>query len=102
MNEGLNKNCCCCCHEQEKDSCPSDELYDEKTEWLIEVADMAWMEVLKDKIKEHILATQSEHMTQLAKIVSEGNHELWKHKMENQKAADDFKEKICNFYHSKK
>ncbi len=102
MSERSNQNCCCCCHEQGEDSCHSDDLYDEKTEWLIEAADLAWMEVLKDKIKEHILATQNEHMTQLAKIISEGNHERWKLKMENKKAADDFKEKICNFYHSKK
>lgn len=102
MGECSNPNCCCCCNEQEEESCHNDDLYDDKTDWLIEVADLAWMEVLKDKIKEHILSTQNEHMTQLAKIVSEGNHERWKHKMANQKAADDFKENICNFYHSKK
>lgn len=100
MSECSNPKCCCS-HEQEELDHDND-LYDDKTEWLLEVADLAWAEVLKEKIKEHILANQNEHMTELAKIVSEGNHELWKYNMANQQADDDFKEKLCNFYHSKK
>lgn len=73
------------------------------TDYFIEVADCAWGEVLKDKIKEHILATQNERMTELAKIVSEGNNQRWRAKMEKKKGCADFQEKLCSFFsHFKK
>jgi len=86
--------CSCPCHAQHKDA----EAHDAFTQFLLEVADEAWTEVLKDKIKEHILSTQNDRMTELAKIVSEGNNTRWKNKMEKKAGCAEFKEKLCNFF----
>jgi hypothetical protein len=103
-----NEKCCCPCHAQhEKEECchhgeecchHGEEKHEEWMGYFLEAADGAWMEVLKDKIKEHILATQKDHITELAKIISEGNSQRWKFKMEKKRAISDFKEKLCRFF----
>ncbi len=90
--------CSCPCHSQQTSCSTEGELH----QWLLEVADEAWEEVLKDKIKEHILATQKERMTELAKIVSEGNSQRWKMKMEKKKVVGQFKEQLTQFFGQKK
>jgi hypothetical protein len=67
-------------------------------EWLIEAADDAWMEVLVEKMKEHIKATQGDRLTELAKIATEANSQRWKLKMEKKKAIGEFEQKLCNFF----
>ncbi len=68
----------------------------------LELADCAWMEVLKEKIKEHILATDKERMTELAKIISECNQQRWKNKMGKKRHCKDFEEKLCGFFERSK
>jgi hypothetical protein len=63
----------------------------------LELANQAWMEVLKEKIKEHI-QKQSKHMDELAGLIAEANHERWKTKMENQQCCGGFKERLKNFF----
>lgn len=89
--------CCCSCHKQEA-SCSAGEKQEDQMHYLLEIADEAWSEVLKEKIKEHIIATQNDRMTELAKIVSEGNHQRWKNKMETKQGCFDFKEKLSRFF----
>jgi hypothetical protein len=90
-------SCSCCsnkndsCHEQEQDECC-------KSDFFLEIADCAWTEVLKDKIKEYILSTQSERMKELAKIVAEGNNQRWKNKMAKENGCREFEEKLCCFF----
>jgi len=74
-----------CCHEHVK----QDEYHHEHENWqemkanyFLELADEAWEEILKDKIKEYILKTQNERMDNLAKVVAEGNAKRWKNRME--------------------
>lgn len=88
------KSCNCSCHA--KETCGSEE--GDMSFYFLELADEAWSEVLKDKIKEHILATQNDRMTELAKIVAEGNNARWRHKMEKKQGCMDFKEKLCQFF----
>lgn len=90
-----------CCHTQ-KESCHDHHYEESKFDWLLEIADEAWTEVLKDKIKEHILKNQGKKMDELAEIVSEANGARWKHKMEKKQKCREFKEKICHFFGSKK
>lgn len=45
----------------------------------LQLADEAWTEVLKEKIKEHIKA-ESKAIDQFAKLVAEANYERWKKK----------------------
>lgn len=99
-----------CCSNHQKCSCPchSKEHYHEEGQHeecaydFLEAADCAWMEVLKDKIKEYILSTQNDRMTELAKIVAEANNQRWRHKMEKKQGCMDFKEKLCNFFSKQK
>ncbi len=93
-----NEKCGGSCHSKHEESCHDEDKHEELTDWFLEVADAAWSEVLKDKIKEHIVATQNDRMTELAKIVSEGNSQRWKHKMEKKQGCMDFKEKLCRFF----
>lgn len=101
-NMGCHSNhekCCCPCHQkQEEETCHGEDQHEDHTEWFLEIADAAWTEVLKDKIKEHILTTQNDRMTELAKIVSEGNSSRWKLKMEQENSIEDFQENICRFF----
>lgn len=68
------------------------------TDFFLEVADEAWAEVLKDKIKEYILSKQNKQMTELAKIVADGNNQRWKTKMEKKRGCAEFREKLCSFF----
>lgn len=98
---------CCCgnqgkCEAKSKCCCsPADEqkrFTDEScSNQLMELADQAWMEVLKDKIKEHIHAN-AKHMDDLARLISEANHERWKKKMDAKCACSSFDEKLNNFF----
>ena len=54
------------------------------------------MEVLKEKIKEHIRAN-AQHMDELARLISEANHEKWRKKMENEKCSGSFEERLNDF-----
>jgi hypothetical protein len=86
-----------CCPSKQEGKC-HEEKHDEMMGWLLEIADEAWTEVLKDKIKEHIVATQNDRMKELAKIVSEGNSHRWKLKGEKKQAISSFKEKLGGFF----
>lgn len=87
-------NCTCCSHPGASSECHK------LSEMLLHLADEAWMEVLKDKIKEDILAKSGDHLTQLARTTSEYNHKRWKDKMEAKKGCEDFdaqlKEIMCH------
>jgi len=85
------------CHAHHHHCC-SEHEHDDFYAQLIEMADEAWMEVLKCKIKEEIKNKTGTHLDELAKIVSDANHYRWKHKMEARKGGGDFKEKVRNFF----
>lgn len=65
----------------------------------LELADEAWMEVLKEKIKEYILKDDKK-ITELAAIVSEANCERWKKKMEKEKCCDTYQQKLNACFNS--
>ncbi len=105
MECNSNEKCCCPCHSKKEECCHGENGHDEHAdfaEYFLEVADCAWEEVLKEKIKEHILSTQDKRMTELAKIVSEGNNLRWRNKMEKKQGCGDFREKLCEFFSKSK
>jgi len=65
---------------------------------LLELADEAWMEVLKEKIKKQIEQNSGEHLDALAKLVSDANSERWKQKLCQKGNHDHFKEEIHHFF----
>lgn len=97
--------CCCCCSHGKQESCEDesccegkDGKHDDFAKHLLCMADQAWMELLKDKIKENILASSGAHLDQLAKAVSDSNQARWKNKMAMKQNACDFRDKIKNLF----
>lgn len=87
-------NCPCSCHKQGScsDPCGGDECASHMKH-LLDIADMAWMEVLKEKIKEHILASDHK-IDEIAKVVAETNHDVWKLKMGKAKLKEQFAKRL--------
>jgi hypothetical protein len=83
-------NCCCCCHSHSE----CHQGPHKYSEILLQLADEAWMEVVKEKIKEEILKQSGQHLNQLAKLVSTSNHIRWKEKMAEKKNVEDFEESL--------
>lgn len=97
------EKCPCSCHSQHEECHQGKHDHEEnKASYFLELADEAWEEVLKDKIKEYILKTQSDHMDKLAKIVAEGNNQRWKNRMEKKQGYKDFMEELCKFFSQSK
>ena len=65
----------------------------------LEVADHAWIEVLKDKIKEQIKA-DGKHMDELARVIAEANKDKWQSKMAAKQKCCGYEEKLKEFFHS--
>ena len=66
------------------------------SEQLLHLADEAWMEVLKEKIKDEIRQNSGDQINQLAKLVSTANHARWKDKMQSKKDCEDFECQLKN------
>lgn len=99
-NMGEHQKGCCCgqkhecaeSHEQKGSCCCAEKF--------LAIADEAWKEVLKDKIKAKILAKKGEHMEQLADLIATINGEKWKHKISERLKSDEYKEKLKEFFSS--
>lgn len=83
--------CSCYCHHHEED-----EEYDE-CEQLLDIADEAWLEVLKEKIKEHIRASDHK-IDDIARIVAETNREHWHHKMSEEKTWENYEDELSRLF----
>lgn len=89
-----NGSCCCC--GSHHDSCGNGSHHEE-CDWaesFLELADEAWMEVLKEKIKDHIRTSSDKKLTELAAIVAEANCERWKKKMEKESCCATYEKKL--------
>lgn len=82
----------CGCHSSSC-SCKSCCSSDDKAKRLLALADVAWMEVLKEKIKDHIRSNDNK-IDEMAKIVAQTNHDRWHHKMAKQKCMCDYEESL--------
>jgi len=85
-------------HHHHGDCCSHHHEHDDFAHQLIEMADEAWMEVLKEKIKEQIKSANGSHLDQLAKIISESNSARWTQKMALNKGQQGFRDKIHDFF----
>jgi len=75
--------------------------HDHGTEKFFELADEAWMELLKDKVKAHILKEKEAHLDKLAEMIAKSNGEKWKHKIAAKMECEDFKNNIKEFFSNK-
>lgn len=91
---------CSCCQKHDRQ-----EAYEHQgscccAEKFLTIADEAWKEVLKEKIKTKILEKKGEHMEQLAELITTINGEKWKHKISERLKSDEYKEKLKEFFSS--
>ncbi len=102
MGECCSDEKCCstqesgdCC-ESENDSCCSSECCGggDMADGLMKLADEAWGELLKEKIKKQYEKAAGPKMDKLAAVLAEGAIEYWKAKMEGTAKCAEFKEKI--------
>jgi hypothetical protein len=84
--------CCCCTGQCCSCSCHQGKYSDQ----LLHLADDAWMEVLKEKIKEEIRQNAGEQIAQLAKLVSTSNHARWRDKMQSKRDHEAFETNLRN------
>lgn len=63
-------------------------------EKLLCLADEAWKEVVKDKIKKEIEKNAGAKLDALAKLVAEANHQKWTHLIEGKQKCDSFKDQV--------
>ena len=105
MSHHHHDHCCHehsdCCHEEHHHHHHEHEHQGDFAHQLLEMADEAWMEVLKEKIKDHIRKTNGDKMDQLAKVISEGNHNRWKNKLALQNSVHTYQEQINDFFQNK-
>lgn len=90
--------CNCACHSQS--CCKEDECKDHLHE-LLELADLAWEELMLDKLKKRI--ESSEHgkkMDEMVTIISEVNHARWKNKMDKQKNCEEYERRMKELCHT--
>lgn len=87
--------CGCCGHKE--GSCGAKNADGSWGEKFLALADQAWMEVLKEKIKENIKAN-GKHMDELARLISETNHDRWKKKMDAKNCCSCFEDKLKGFF----
>lgn len=97
IHQGQVEPCGCCCHHKDGSHSCGDEHKNFSQE-LLQLADDAWMEVLKEKIKEEILSSSGKHLGKLAKLVSEANNTRWKNKLAQSKTCEDFNHKVTEFF----
>jgi hypothetical protein len=79
-------------------SCSSEHEHENFAEELLQLADEAWMDVLRCKVKDKIKENSGDHLDQLAAIIAEGNHNRWKIKMSAKQNINDFKSKMRDFF----
>lgn len=80
------------CHDDDECDMEGHEL--SYADMLIEMADEAWEEVLKDKMKAEILKTSGEQLDQIAKLVTQKNSERWKGIMSNKESDEKYKDTL--------
>lgn len=108
---GEHEDSCCCQHHhfcsscgqcncgcQSGGACSHYHEHQDISHDLLQMADDAWMELLKEKIKKQIESTSGDRLDQLAKLVSDSNKERWKSKMGTQHANTNFKDRIADFF----
>lgn len=89
-----HEDSCCSHHHHKDDDCCHEDFAKE----LLKVADCAWMELLKEKIKKEIETNCGEQLAQIAKVVADTNGSRWEHKLALTKTQSDYKEKLKNIF----
>ena len=101
---GCGYNCNCGCHYNQGQAHGCDCNKEGEcccAEKFLDVADEAWMEVLKEKIKEHIYSEKSDDMHKLAKLISNANCHRWEYKMKAKLNSEKYKDDLMDYLKDK-
>jgi len=85
------------CESEEKCSCttkPSKEGECNMPEKLLCLADEAWYEVLKEKMKAEIIKSCGDNLDKIAKTVTEANGAKWAHMVNGKVKCEEYKRTI--------
>lgn len=85
-----NPQGCSICYHQHQCDCECHTHHHKYSDELLDLADEAWMEVVKEKIKEEILQHSGKHISQLAKVVAGANHTRWTCKLDEKKNQEEY------------
>lgn len=64
------------------------------SEKLLSMADEAWLEVIKDKMKDEIEKSCGDKLSKVAAFVTKANGEKWKSIMASKSKCEEFKAKV--------
>jgi len=78
----------------------NDECCCDMPERLLCLADEAWYEVLKEKMKDEIRKSCGENMDKLAKLVVGTNKAKWAHMVKGKIKCDEYKQNLKNIFAS--
>jgi hypothetical protein len=82
--ETTKQGCCSSCEEDQMD----------KMDFLYELADEAWSELMKEKVKKALEKIQGEHMNKTAQVIAEARLAYWGNKMRSQGEEASWEDKI--------
>jgi len=100
-NEENYCNCgknCKCGEKYLKSYLESNSTHEEK---FLQLADEAWMELLKEKVKSKIEKNQGENLDKLAEIITQANKAKWKQKLSAEYNSEEFKNSLKDFFGGK-
>lgn len=87
---------CCSCSAHHHCSCECHKHHHKYSDDLLEIADEAWMEVVKEKIKEEIRQHAGEHISKLAKLVAQTNHTRWTNILGEKRNLEEYENNLRN------
>ena len=87
-----------CCTTTGNTNCNSGDECCDLPEKLIALADEAWYEVVKAKLKKEIESSCGDKLDKLAKIVAETNNKRWAHKIEGKVTCEEYKNSIKDLF----
>lgn len=96
-------NGCCACSRDVECGCSCHHHHSHKhSDELLALADEAWMEVIKEKIKEEIKKHSGDHLDKIAALVAQTNHARWNHLLGEKENLHTFEDELHNLiYHQK-
>lgn len=99
-----SKSCGCGCQSSGSSGCGTHHDYSHEdqscdiSKKLLCLADEAWMEVLKEKIKDHI-KKNDQKIDEIARIVSEANHARWHAKCAAKENCCSYESQLKEIFH---
>ena len=85
-----SEECSCCCE------CECHHHSHKYSDQLLALADEAWMELIKDQMKEEIKKHSGKHIAQMAQLVAKSNHARWTHKLNEKKNHQMYEDELNN------